>query len=427
MKIEISKEDSDYMYHFVKKVIDECGPRMPCSPPEAKCAEIIESELKQTCDEVTIESFICQPRAFLGFIKIIIILTIVSLILFLLTSLNLIFYWEQILLLIIVSLNIFSILILWNEFFSYNEFIDPIFKKKHSQNVIGKITPDEEVKKILIFSAHHDSALQFNLLTYLKIGYIVIIVLGLFIMVFWSILSIILLLISLVGLLSYTNSIFYAIIFWLLILSTPIMIGLFLFVPFGNKANKVPGAVDNLSAVAVILAFGKILKKNRKLIPPNTEVRLISFGCEEAGLRGAYRYVEEHLNELRIVDAECINMDAIQNNSKISIIDYEPTTRTRHSDIVVKNLVRGAEHAKLNIVKSGLGGSSKMEKVIGQLTGGTDATAFSKAGIKAASITAIDLKQMLKFYHQPSDTPDKIEKGSLENVLKLCIEYLKIK
>ncbi|MFW9825622.1 MAG: M28 family metallopeptidase [Candidatus Thorarchaeota archaeon] len=427
MRIEVSKEDSDYMYKMIQDIIDQCGPRMPCSPSEAKCAKIIESEFKQTCDDVTIEPFICQPRAFLGFIKIITILIIASLILFLLTPLNLMLYWEQIILIIIVILNIISILILWNEFFNYNEFIDPVFRKGQSQNVIGKVTADEEVKRILIFSAHHDSALQFNLLTYLKIGYIVIIVLGLFIMVFWSILSVILLLISLAVLLSYTISIFYAIIFCLLILSTPIMIGLFLFVPFGDKANKVPGAVDNLSAVAVILAFGKILKKNRKLIPPNTEVRLISFGCEEAGLRGAYRYVEKHLNELRIVDAECINMDAIQSNSKISIIDYEPTTRTRHSDIVVKNLIKGAEIASLNILKSGLGGSSKLEKVIGQLTGSTDATAFSKAGIKAASITAMDLKQMLKFYHQPSDTPDKIEKGSLENILKLCIEYLKIK
>jgi hypothetical protein len=427
MKIEISKDDSDYMYDFIKKIINECGPRMPCSPSEAKCAEIIKNELEQTCDEVTIEPFFCQPRAFLGFIKVITVLTITSLILFLLIPLKLINYWEQTILIIIVSLNIISILILWNEFFNYNEFIDPVFKKKQSQNVIGKIAADQELKKILIFSGHHDSALQFNLLTYLKIGYMIIIILGLLIMVFWLILSVILLLISLIGLLSYTISLFYAIVFWLLTFGSPIMIGLFLFVPFGNKANRVPGAVDNLSAVAIVLALGKILKKYRNLVPPNTEVRLISFGCEEAGLRGAYRYVQKHLNELRKFDAECINMDAIQSTNRISIIDYEPTTRTMHSDIVVKKLIKMAELVKVNLEKSGLGGSSKLEKVIGQLTGGTDATAFSKAGIKAASITAMNLKKMLKFYHQPTDTLDKIEKGSLENVLEICLAYIQIK
>lgn len=427
MKIEIVKEDSDYMYDFIKKIISDCGPRMPCSSPEAKCAENIKTELEQTCDEVTIEPFFCHPRAFLGFIRVITILTITSLVLFLLISLNLMYYWEQIILILIVSINIISVLILWNEFFNYNEFIDPIFKKRQSQNVIGKIQSNGELKNILIFSGHHDSALQFNLLRYLKVGYILIIFVGLIIMIFWLILSIVSFLISLIGLLTYIISLFNAIVFWLLIIGIPIMIGLFFFVPFGNKANKVPGAVDNLSAVAIVLALGIVLKKKKELIPPNTEIRLISFGCEEAGLRGAYRYVQKHFNELKEFDAECINMDAIQSNDKISIIDYEPTTRTKHSDKVVQELIKGAELVNINLKKSGLGGSSKLEKIFGQFTGGTDATAFSKAGIKAANISAMNLKEMLKFYHQPTDTIDKIEKGCLEKVLKICIGYLKIK
>jgi hypothetical protein len=73
---------------------------------------------------------------------------------------------------------------------------------------------------------------------------------------------------------------------------------------------------------------------------------------------------------------------------------------------------------------SALGGSNIFEKIFGQVTGGTDATAFSKAGIKAANISAMDLNKMLKFYHQPTDTLDKIEKGSLERVLKICLAYI---
>jgi hypothetical protein len=37
----------------------------------------------------------------------------------------------------------------------------------------------------------------------------------------------------------------------------------------------------------------------------------------------------------------------------------------------------------------------------------------------------MDLKEMLKFYHQPTDTLDKIEKGVLEEVLKLCLASIK--
>ncbi|MHA1192810.1 MAG: M28 family peptidase [Promethearchaeota archaeon] len=170
-----------------------------------------------------------------------------------------------------------------------------------------------------------------------------------------------------------------------------------------------------------MLGIGKYLKQNPDIIPENTEIRLISFGCEEAGLRGAFSYVEDHYEELNTKNAICINMDGIQSINNISIIDFEPTTRTKHSEYVVKILTESAKELGMPTSKLSLGGSSFVEKLIGQVTGGTDATAFSKAGLKAATIVAMDLKEMLKFYHQPTDTLDKIEKGVLERVLQLCI------
>ncbi|MFX0012200.1 MAG: M28 family metallopeptidase [Candidatus Hermodarchaeota archaeon] len=323
---------------------------------------------------------------------------------------------------LIFSLNLTSFLILWNEFFNYREFIDPLFKSKNSQNVIGRIHPKEETKKILIFSGHHDSALQFNLLTHLKIGYPIIIFLGLVVMMIWLVSSLVIVLLTLVNLFFYDNFFLFTLI--LFILGVPAFIGLFFFVSFGEKANKVPGAVDNLSAVAIVLAIGKFLKENKDYIPKHTEIRLISFGCEEAGLRGAYRYAKNHFDELNEFNAECVNMDGIQSKDNVSIIDFEPSTRTKHSDIVVEKITHAASSSGIRVKSLALGGSGTLEKVIGQITGGTDATAFSKAGIKAASITAMDLKKMLKLYHQHTDTLDKIESESLESVLKICITYI---
>jgi len=420
--IEISSEDSKYMYEIIQRIIEECGPRMPCSPQEAQSAEIIKEELESVCDETVIEPFSCNPRAFLGFIKVNIILVVLSFIAFFLIPLNLISYWTYIMIFLSFGLNVIAFLILWNEFFNYREFIDPLFKSRKSQNVIGKISSEEELKKILIFSGHHDSALQFNLLTHLKIGYPIIIFLGLGIMFLWLIVSTVILLLTLMGLFFY--EIFFIFVLSLFLVGTPAFIGLFFFVSFGKKANKVPGAVDNLSAVAIVLAIGKYLKNHKEIIPKNTEIRLVSFGCEEAGLRGAYRYVKEHCNELIKYDAECVNMDGIHSKDNISIIDFEPTTRTKHSDVVVQKIISAAKNSEIKLQTSLLGGSSKLEKLFGQITGGTDATAFSKAKIKAANISAMDLKQMLGFYHQPTDTVDKIEKGSLENVLKICISYI---
>ena len=286
MNIDINENDSNYMYEIIQSIIDECGPRMPCSPQEAQGAEIIKKELEQVCDDAELEPFSCSPRAFLGYIKVDIVLVFLSFISFFLIPLNLFNYWGYVMSFLSFGLNLIAILIIWNEFFNYREFIDPLFKSRNSQNVIGKIYPKEEVKKILIFSGHHDSALQFNLLTHLKIGYPIILFLGLGVMFLWLVVSIVILLLTLIGLFFY--EIFFIFVLILFLIGTPALIGLFFFVSFGNKANKVPGAVDNLSAVAIVLAIGKYLKNHKEIIPKNTEIRLISFGCEEAGLKGRF-------------------------------------------------------------------------------------------------------------------------------------------
>ena len=415
------------MYDIVQKIIDECGPRMPCSPQEAKGAEIIKKELEETCDEVTIEPFTCHPRAALGWIRIDLVMGLLSFSLFLLIQLFIDSYWVYILSILSTLLIFLALLIAWEEFFCYKEFIDLIFKKKDSQNVIGKIKPKGEIKKIIIFSGHHDSALQFNLLRYLKYGYEVIIFLGLGILFFWFFASVLFIILSIFTFLldlTLIYQIFFNLVIWLLIIGAIPLLTLFFFVTPGKRANKVPGAVDNLSAIAVILGIGRYLKNYKELIPENTEIRIISFGSEEAFLRGAYRYVEAHLEELQKYDAECINLDAIQSIDNISFSDKEPTTRTIHSEEVVQKLIKAAKLVGVNAKIASLGGGSFLEKVAGLMGGGTDAAAFSKSNIKASTITGLSLLKMVHFYHQETDTPDKIEKGVLENTLKICIGYL---
>ncbi|MFX1431594.1 MAG: M28 family metallopeptidase [Promethearchaeota archaeon] len=411
----------------MQKIIDECGPRMPCSPQEAKAAELIKKELEQTCDEVSIETFTCHPRAALGWIRIAIILVLSSFCLFFLIQMFLYSNWIFIFSILASFLAFLAVLIAWEEFFSYKEFVDPIFKKMESQNVIGRIKPDGEIKKILIFSGHHDSALQFNLLRYLKYGYVIIIFIGIGVMFFWCISSILFIILSIFTFtinLSLLYEIFFNLAILLLIIGAIPVVSLFFFVTPGERANKVPGAVDNLSAIAIVLGVGRYLQNNKDLIPKNTEIRLISFGSEEAFLRGAFRYVEAHLEELKKYDAECINLDAIQSTSYLTFSDKEPTTRTMHSKEVVQKLIKAAEVAGVEAKIASLGGGGFIEKIVGLIGGGTDAAAFSKSNIKASTITGLNLLNMVQFYHQETDTPDKIEKGVLEDTLKICIGYL---
>ena len=420
MKIDISKEDSEFMYSFVHRIITEVGPRIPCSSQEAKAAEIIEKEFKKSCDDVLVEDFTCHPKAFLGWIKLDMIMVVISILLYFLSQVFMNYYWLLIIAIFSFLFVLIPFLVMWEEFFNYKEFIDPLFRKKSSRNVIGKYKPKGEIKKIIIFSSHMDSAIEFKLLKLLGWKFIPIAFGGIFIMSMWLVLSLSHLLFILIGIISL-KAIFFNVMVWTLIIGSPCIIGLYFFVPLGDKGNVVPGAVDNLSSCSVVQGIGRYLKKKRELIPNNTEIRLISFGCEEAGLRGAYRYVEAHYEELKKYDAIVVNMDGLESPDHFQIIEFEPTTRTWHSEEVIQNLLKAAKLVEVNAKRFGAG---KLEKTVGRLSGGSDAAAFSKAGIKAGFLNSADWRTRSKYYHQSTDTLDKIKTGTLECALKICIAFL---
>lgn len=420
MNVEISKELDDYMHNFVLKIVNEVGPRMPCSPQEAKAAQLIKEEFEKTCDHVVVEPFTCYPKAFLGWIKLDIILTLMSLIIYLIMQVMTEFALLLIFAIISSILAFMPIIVVREEFFNYKEFIDPLFRKKPSQNVIGSFKSKGELKKILIFSSHMDTALEFKLLKLLGWWFIPIAFIGIFTMLIWFILSLVNLIFIVLGLLTLKSLLLPAAI-WILIIAGPCLVALFFFVPLGDKGNVVPGAVDNMSSCSIVQALARYLKKNRDVIPENTEIRLISFGCEESGLRGSYRYAAAHLEELKKYDALVVNMDGTETPDKIRIVEFEPTTKTRHSEEVVQKLVVAARDVGIEAKRAGAG---KVEKVAGKLSGGSDAAAFSKAGIKASMINSADWINRSSYYHQSTDTPDKIQKGTLENTLKICISFI---
>lgn len=421
MKLDLDEDLKNYMYNFVERIVHEVGPRMPCSSEEAKTAEIIEEELEKSCDSTTLEGFKCHPKAFLGWIKLDVIMVFSSIILYFLLNLVSNPVWKIIIAIISFLLVFLPLIIIWEEFFNYKEFIDPLFKEKESQNTIGTFSAKGERKRIIIFSSHMDTALQFNLLKILKWGFLVLAFLGIICMLIWFIVSFINLFFVILGLFSLP-AIFFDFTLTMFIIAIPCFTGLFFFVPLGDKGNVVPGAVDNLSSCSVILGLGKYINQNKQIIPNNTEIRLISFGCEEAGLRGSYRYVDSHREELNSHDTMVINMDGLETPDGFHAIDYEPTTRTKHSDEVIEKLIKAAKDVNISIKRFG---SGKLEKTVGRLSGGSDAAAFSRADIMAGFLNSADWKARSNYYHQSTDTPDKIKKGTLENALKICIAFLK--
>jgi Zn-dependent M28 family amino/carboxypeptidase len=212
--------------------------------------------------------------------------------------------------------------------------------------------------------------------------------------------------------------------FWTTVTVGPLgFISAFFFLGPQKDGGTVPGAADNLSGCVIALGVGRVLMRHPELIPPDTEIRVITFGAEEAGTRGALRYVEQHREELERLDARVCNIDTVI-RPKIVIFTTDGNSFIRNSPELCDELDRAAEalgipHAKRPFPTFG---------------GATDALPFSRHRIKAASLFSMTVPgQMIRWYHTPKDQytlyEDEKEGGTvgLANALKICVEWIRQK
>ena len=412
----VEEELNNYMFNFIKEVCEDVGPRESGTEEEIQAGNMIEREMKEFCDDTYQETYMSNPRAFLGGIRYGSILILISIILYwlsVLIDINIllldpVFSFLFIGLAVILQFITVSYFIL--EVMRYHEVFDFLFPRRESKNIIGVKKPTEDTKRILIFSAHHDSAYEFNLFYYLKrFGQITIFIgyFGTALLFIVSTLKFGLQLFSInIPVVFFSFGIFFA-------LLTPIVI---LYI-FFHSYNSVLGAFDNLSGVAIVLGIGKKLdenKQNGKFFPKNTEVRLISFAGEEAGLRGAKRYLRKHKNELKEQNVQMINMDSIAEKGGVIILNKEILIGAKHDPEIYKKLLQIAEDLNIN------------GKIRSLPFGATDAAAFSRKGIPATTISGLNLEQELApYYHTREDTPDVIDKEALGPVVDICLEYIK--
>jgi hypothetical protein len=377
------------MLDFIKEVCEEIGPRLGTTENEKKAGLKIKKILEPIADTAEMEDFTCHPGGFLGFVKIGFITCIIGAILFL---------WFPFfsMLLEIYAFTTFAL-----EQMFLKEYVDFFFPKATGSNIIGKLKPSEESKKIVIVSGHHDSAYEFpvfekfgenfGIFSYIIAAFLVLSIVS-------SLIKLILdLLIITLPVLDY--------ILWAILLITLILVG---YITLNLHSNKVIlGANDNLSGVAVMLAIAHYFSANRL---KNIELWCISFSCEEC-MRGSKRFVKRHYDELK--NSHTVNFDMV-GRGIISIIAKEPDFSTKHSLELAKEVQESSKNANLELPIKSLG------------YGGTDAAFFSKAKLKAISIVGVTQKKSYPdTWHTLNDTPEGIMEDRLDKALKVSIQYLK--
>lgn len=412
----MADHDAEYARELVKAICTEVGPGLAGTPQERARAALIEKELVAHlgAGKVVVEEFAVAPGACLGTLPLGALCTLIAALLNLAVG-RLAGISPGVIAAAALALSLIPLLLLIFEFLLGHEVVDPLFPKKRSVNVIGTLhrPGTGPVKRLLILSGHHDSALEFTWSRLLGYGFffaVATIAIG-------SLAMPVMAAIQLAGAIAgHAGALRAGTLGWGL-LAYPIAPAIF-FSLFFNRGRRdggvVPGAVDNLSACALTAAVCRFLVRNPACIPEDTEIRFVSFGSEEAGLRGSRRYVARHLDELQRLDARLLNIEMVA-HPEIGILTSDANGTVKNSPEMVSAVAAAAERA---------GVPYKVQAAtVGNVT---DAAPFSRAGLKATALLPFQFpQQMVAFYHQRSDRPELLTIEPLLNVLKLALEWVR--
>ncbi len=412
----ITLDDAQYALDIVKTICTQVGPGLPGTSQERERAAIIKNELESHlgAGNVFVEEFTLAPGAFLGVYPLsavfLIIAAVINISIGRILGLS---TWVTSIAALVFSI-IAALLIIFEFILGY-ELIDPFFKKKRSLNVIGALCKPgaKNVKRLLILSGHHDSALENTWLRFLGYGFMpasATMFIGFITMLVMSIIQVAGVITGNAGMVRTGT------LGWILLVYpvVPSIIYLMFFNMGRKNGGTVPGAADNLSASALAVAMCRFLVKNPDYIPADTEIRLISFGSEEAGVRGSRHYVERHLNELKRMEVRLLNFETVA-HPEISILTSDSNGTVRNSPEMVESVTSAAKRAgvpyKVKPAFIGIGG---------------DASPFSQAGLHALTLLPFQTpQQWVAFYHQKWDRPEVLTIEPLLNVLKLAFEWVR--
>jgi Zn-dependent M28 family amino/carboxypeptidase len=185
---------------------------------------------------------------------------------------------------------------------------------------------------------------------------------------------------------------------------------------FFTSWRPVPGAFDNLSAVSVVAGLGQYIgeaKRSEVWFPERTEVVLLATSSEEAGHRGAKRYVKRHLEELKRIPTYGLFLEMIKDEKHLAVWKGESSTGARHDP----ELIRMAQEVAT---------SHNWPIFVGQLPVllTTDADSFSLNGIAAVCLTSCDPSKLDPTYHTRNDTYEHVRPESLSVMLQLVIDMI---
>ncbi len=173
----------------------------------------------------------------------------------------------------------------------------------------------------------------------------------------------------------------------------------------------VPGANDNLSGVASLVALAELLAREPL---PGVRVLLVSCGAEETLQDGIRAFLARHRHELDVERACFLNLDTVGSPHLIMLEAEGPIWMERYPGAWLRDMLAGAA-ARLGIdLERGFEARSSTDSVIP-----------ARAGYPTATFVSITDWRQPANYHLPTDTPENLDYGTVEQAVRLVHEALR--
>ena len=177
-----------------------------------------------------------------------------------------------------------------------------------------------------------------------------------------------------------------------------------------GSSRVVPGANDNLSSVAVLVALAHDLAERP---PDGVRVILLSTGSEESFMEGMQGFGRRHFGELPRATTEFVCIECV-GSPHLCVVEAEGMLRMRHyTESSREALARAGEAAGVELTR-GL-----------RTVAATDALIALRAGYPTCTLGGVDETKFPANYHWPSDVPDNLDWDSVEGAVRVCGEYLR--
>ena len=396
---EISAQEREksvsYICDEIKNVIVNFGDRDPGSEGENKALDYMAGQLGEMCDKVDRDTFKVAPHAFFGwtyFVAVFMTLAVP------------VYFLSPVMVFVCIALSLVPMLF---QFVLYAPFLDPLFDKRDSGNVMGTYSPSGEVKRRIIINGHSDAVYEWH--WHYVGGYkmflssIILVILGVVYMFAIAVTACVM--DGPFGMVEESRV-------WIGVAGIAFVPFFLAFWLFADTRKVVPGANDNLTACYMAIAAVKALKDNDIRLE-NTEVVALITGSEEAGLRGATAFAKQHPDYAREENVETV------------FITYETLRELEYLGIYNRDLNGTVKNdqAACDIYKKCAARHGMDLKFGSVFAGATDAAAFSKAGWRATSVAAMN-PEVEKYYHTRLDNYDNLSPECLSKVFDITLEFI---